>query len=70
MFNEIENRTIYGIINKQNVITIKDFEEAYNNRGSIKIFEDLSLDNKKILLIGKKWNRVVFAKPLQCRKSM
>ena len=47
MFNEIENRTIYGIINKQNVITIKDFEEAYNNRGSIKIFEDLSLDNKK-----------------------
>ena len=53
MFNEIENRTIYGIINKQNVITIKDFEEAYNNRGSIKIFEDLSLDNKKILLIEK-----------------
>ena len=37
MFNEIENRTIYGI----------------NNRGSIKIFEDLSLDNKKILLIEK-----------------
>ena len=53
MFNEIENRTIYGIINKHNVITIKDFEEAYNNRGSIKIFEDLSLDNKKILLIEK-----------------
>lgn len=41
------------LINKQNVITIKDFEEAYNNRGSIKIFEDLSLDNKKILLIEK-----------------
>lgn len=53
MFNKIENRTIYGIINKQNVITIKDFEESYNNRGSIKIFEDLSLDNKKILLIEK-----------------
>lgn len=53
MFNKIENRAIYGIINKQNVITIKDFEEAYNNRGSIKIFEDLSLDNKKILLIEK-----------------
>lgn len=53
MFNKIENRAIYGIIDKQNVITIKDFEEAYNNRGSIKIFEDLSLDNKKILLIEK-----------------
>lgn len=53
MFNEIENRTIYGIINKQNVITIQDFEEAYKKRGNIKIFEDLSLDNKKILLIEK-----------------
>lgn len=53
MFNEIENRTIYGIINKQNVITIKDFEEAYKKRGNIKIIEDLSLDNKKILLIEK-----------------
>lgn len=53
MFNKIENRAIYGIINKQNVITIKDFEEAYKKRGNIKIFEDLSLDNKKILLIEK-----------------
>lgn len=53
MFNEIENRTIYGIINKQNVITIQDFEEAYKKRGNIRIFEDLSLDNKKILLIEK-----------------
>ena len=31
MFNKIENRTIYGFIDKQNVITIKDFEEAYKN---------------------------------------
>lgn len=53
MFNKIENRAIYGIIDKQNVITIKDFEEAYKKRGNIKIFEDLSLDNKKILLIEK-----------------
>lgn len=53
MFNKIENRAIYGIIDKQNVITIKDFEEAYKKRGNIKIIEDLSLDNKKILLIEK-----------------
>ena len=53
MFNKIENRAIYGIIDKQNVITIKDFEEAYKKSGNIKIFEDLSLDNKKILLIEK-----------------
>ena len=64
MFNKIENRAIYGIIDKQNVITIKDFEEAYKKRGNIKIIEDLSLDNKKNFTDRKKWNRVVFTKPL------
>lgn len=36
MFNKIENRAIYGIYDKQNVITIKDFEEAYKKKREYK----------------------------------
>ena len=44
MFNEIEKRSILGFIKKQNVITMKDFESAYENRDEIKIYDDKSLD--------------------------
>lgn len=53
MFNEIEKRSILGFIKKQNVITMKDFESAYENRDEIKIYEDKSLDGSDILVIEK-----------------
>lgn len=51
MFNEIEKRSILGFIKKQNVITMKDFESAYENRDEIKIYDDKSLDGSDILVI-------------------
>ena len=53
MFNEIEKRSILGFIKKQNVITMKDFESAYENRDEIKIYDDKSLDGSDILVIEK-----------------
>lgn len=53
MFNEIEKRSILGFVKKQNVITMKDFENAYENRDEIKVYDDRSLDGSDILVIEK-----------------
>lgn len=60
MFNEIENRSIQGILEKQNVISMKDFENAYQNRtdNGMKILDDVSARQEHILVIeqeGKYW---------------
>lgn len=53
MFNEIEKRSILGFVNKQNVISMEDFENAYKNRDEIKVYDDKSLDGSDILVIEK-----------------
>ena len=60
MFNEIENRSIEGILRKQNVISIRDFENAYQNRKQevIGVAEDVSQRGEDILVVekeGKLW---------------
>lgn len=53
MFNKIENRSIQAILSIQNVLTMKDFENAYQNRNvkSGEVIEDLSSKDERILAI-------------------
>lgn len=60
MFNEIEDRSIGAILRKQNVISIRDFESAYQNRKQevIGVVEDVSQRGEDIFAVekeGKHW---------------
>lgn len=55
MWNEIENRSVQAVIRTQRVITEKDFENAYVNRGksNVEVLEGESAKGEQILALKK-----------------
>lgn len=53
MFNEIEKRSIHGILDKQNVIDVDAFENTFEHRSTVSVYEEQAFDQEKILLLEK-----------------